>query len=535
MSHELIDAVPELVLVEIASWLTAKPDAKSFPTHSQLRDLFSLSSTCRRFRVACRSPDVWRNVEVSEVARGSAETAKRILKLPQVSACEQLNWTFGLSLRPFVDGIRSMPFLRDLGVALFNLGDGGRSPHVDVLGAIETLRFLVRLRIVIPSDTTSLHPVAFPSGLRHLELLAARLDVSVLFSLGPFPSIESLTFNGAGGGITAIVGACPSLSSLVLHTFSAVGVTQSDIDFIFGSCKSLTALSLRTASVGSSNFRRLDSSPFARYLRSFCAFALSTTAGFSQMISRVSPGLVELKLPRLPIQEDDVRTFCQLRHLESISVCFDPTAEFSNGKEMSEAFGALGNAEGCAPFKSLEFSFAGFDGISFFSARRCCSVRALVLRDCRFPVTSIQSLAENSRNSIHSLSFTGSDASFLPPLISLQSIGHLEVTTNLDSVLRTIGMSRPLGVPSTVCDVDVSSSDPGITDDGLLALAPAISDSVTHLQISCADVTSSGVISLANRCRVLRQLYISFLAVPSFSSVKKVKRKLHRDVDVRFF
>jgi hypothetical protein len=82
-----LNALPELVLDEVVSWLLDNP-----PTLTNMRNVSHLARTCRRFAHIARSPSVWRLVDPGRLLSATRRPTQ-LLALPHLIHCETLTIT----------------------------------------------------------------------------------------------------------------------------------------------------------------------------------------------------------------------------------------------------------------------------------------------------------------------------------------------------------------------------------------------------------------------------------------------------------
>jgi hypothetical protein len=357
-----------------------------------------------------------------------------------------------------------------------------------LLRAISSLPCLTDLTISMAGKV----PVpSFPRSLRRFKVVETGSDISTLFDAGSYDQIKELEIGP--GQVQTAVRACPEITAL---TISVIGALQKDLDCIFNTCKNLQQLHInyvgsRVYSVDLASFTCLESSPCARSLTSIKIDA-KPASGSMKIISRCCPAIEEFAI--CDVGPADVRVMASLMRLHVLEV------RHCHEQELSEAFTALGNAEGATPFTRLALKFTKFDATGLFSSRRCGALRELELLDCN-GITEhvIQTLATNVRDSLVVLVVAWiSVAPIVPLFAGCRRLERLTLHCGCDAKdMRVIGHAckAPLRFVEIV---------DGITDGTVRAVVPALTGAM-FLDIECsAKAVLQHIIPRCPRLQVLR-------------------------------
>jgi hypothetical protein len=360
-----------------------------------------------------------------------------------------------------------------------------------LLCAISSLPCLTDL-IINGTDKVFI-PATFPRSLRRLKVMAFRGgDVSELFDAGPHNQIRELMVYGTNEGVQTAVRACPEITAI---SVDAHCISQGDLDSILGMCKSLQRLCIdgRMHDDVWFSFASLESSPCARSLTSIKSRA-KLTPGFMEIICRCCPAIEELSV--CIVGPADVRAMASLMRLHVLEVNY--ISDWKRGSEFSEAFTALGNADGATPFTRLVLRFAKFDVMGFFSSRRCSALRKLELVRCiEFTEQAMRTLAINVRDSLVVLS--SSSAVLISPLLA-------ECRCLERLILRSGGLDvETVWIIGQTCKaplrwVEINSK---MSDDNIRAVVPALAG-VVFLDIDCS--TKAVLQHIIPRCPCLQVL-----------------------------
>jgi hypothetical protein len=389
---------------------------------------------------------------------------------------------------------------------------GEKVTEAHLLRAISSLPCLTDLTITV--DGKVLIPATFPRSLCRLTVGAfyGSSDISELFGAGPHDQIRELVIGNGDVDVQVAIRACPEITALTVggyHDFS-----QEDLDSILSTCKNLQRLCIDRDSLFS--FARLESSPCAQSLTSIKSRA-NLAPGSMEVICRCCPAIEELAVRG--VGPADVRAMASLMRLCVLEV-YSHSHDQGQGPELSEAFTALGNAEGATPFTRLMLRHAKFDATGFFSSHRCSALRALELDGCtRLTKQVMHALAINARDTLESLVFSWVRVVPIVPLLAeCRRLERLVLHCCNTEDMQTIGQTckAPLRF------VEILSRR--IFGGAVCAFMPALAG-VVFLRIGCsAEAILQYIIP---QCPCLQ-----VLCVRSPSTAKKLRAEIPKHITI---
>lgn len=223
------------------------------PAQFQVKDLLSLGSTCKRFHKLSplernrRRGGRGQEHEIHLARRATRESdASPHRGMPESHAVE--SFCEARLLSDQIDARAQEPF-----PVLFAARRDGCVPCLEHLSGNRGTR-ISRGSSLDVGECFPLSDGEFPERLWKNQRSG---DLSSLFSLGPFPSIEDLSFQ-AVSGLPGALKACPSLTSLSTVTASGVGMPSHDFDEIWSRKGLQCVLSIRQLDACGGGLRKIE-------------------------------------------------------------------------------------------------------------------------------------------------------------------------------------------------------------------------------------------------------------------------------------